>query len=110
MTPWGNISPHVPLAGCIVHVFRSRAEKQMIWSHARRIVAVVADIQAVRNRSIRQFPRDPMRIGDTSQAAPATDRSIFPVGAPRPYPALAGLVDFRPETFFNRYHLFAHRS
>src|SRR5687768_15339181 len=49
-------SAHVAVTG----VVRGRAQVQMVGSHARRVIAAVADEHAARYRAVRALPRDAM--------------------------------------------------
>lgn len=97
-------SPGLSMRFSVPHVFCVVAGLQMVrpnacWCSAAR--ALMQDEKPVWNRAtVRQFPRDMM--GGTLFAF-KFDRAIAPAIFPaRPEPALAGFIDFPPETFRQR--------
>jgi hypothetical protein len=88
-----------PFGVSIHRVVPSGSQEKMVRSHTRRIVAVVAHRQAIRDRSIRQMPRDAVRV--VAPPVPVQARANLPipelVPARCPYPATFGLMDLRPE-------------
>ena len=75
------------------------SEKEMVWSHASRIVAVVTDDHSRRDGAEMQFPTQAVR---ANVLAVGED---FPVAAPSNVleePALIGFDDCCPETVFER--------
>jgi hypothetical protein len=49
-------SATTPLSAHVAHVVGSGPEEEVVWSDAQRIVAVVADVHAIRNRVVHQRP------------------------------------------------------
>jgi hypothetical protein len=107
----GEFGLSVPLANrcalfpCgIGHVVRSGAKKEMIRSHARWIVAMVAYIHAFGDRSVRQFPSNSMSAPGDGMAN--TDHAIAVIIPPRlPEPTRIGFLNLRPKAFFQRRNL-----
>lgn len=90
-----------PFRDHVLDVFGVGSEKHVIGAHARRVVAAVTDLKTAGNRAIRPFPQHAM-----SHRLVAMRSSKYPVSRCRfpasPHPAVAGLVDLRPETIFGR--------
>lgn len=85
----------------ISHVVLRSAEKQMIGANTTGVVAVMANIQPIRDRSVMNFPGDAMGIkvgliGTTDATVSMRERAY-------PFPARIGLVDFCPEPCFKRW-------
>src|SRR5262245_21566159 len=80
----------------VSHVGVMVAKKQVIQADAVAHIAVVADVHALGDRTVGEFPREPMgsRIpaGPHPQGAVSVDRFC-----PRPQPAVARLVDAPPK-------------
>ena len=88
----------------ISNVINASANKKMVWSNARRVVAMVANDLAFWNRAISQFPRNAMGLDCSSFSATNANPSITEVPGTRrdtkrtcPKPALIGLIDILPE-------------
>ena len=86
-----------PALGHLTHVLVMRAKPQMIWPHARAIVADVQNVQARWNRpevrGVRQFVR-PCRVttaADTKAPVAITGTRTFP------HPATGCFLNLRPE-------------
>lgn len=82
----------------VPHVVTVGAELQMAGIHAAGVVARMEDVDARRDGSVRQFPRDPVR-----RLIPAGDDEASvtePEPASLPFPALPLVADsyFCPET------------
>lgn len=92
--------PPLPLA--IRHVLGVRTEKKVRGVHARRIVALVADIEAGGDGAVVQFPREPVREDVPLLSIPDASVSVFD-GVTGPRPAGVGvpvvLVNVVPESF-----------
>lgn len=75
------------------------AEKEVRGVHARRVVAAVQDVEAIRYRTTDvQFPRYAMRDASPSALSARPDSAVtLSVGCGRPQPARVGLVHLRRE-------------
>jgi hypothetical protein len=84
-----------PFPSHVGKVLSTRAEPQMIRAHARRIVAMVANKQTIRDRAVVQLPRVAM----SQSLLPLMDNgAVAGVDAvPAPQPAGVGLLDAVPE-------------
>lgn len=83
----------------VSNVIGISAKEQMVRSHARRVIALVADEQSRRDCASGQFPREPMRsdlfVADPQSAIPMIpDVSVVP--------AAPSLIDASPEPLLNR--------
>lgn len=90
LKPW-----HTPAFNRIARVVLDRPCVEVFRSHARRIVAMVADKAALRNRAEVEFVRETMGI-----CVSAIDRQASVAladGVPCPQPALVGFVNGCPE-------------
>jgi hypothetical protein len=79
---------------CITNVISESAEEEVIGTNAARRITVVADKQTIRDRAMRQHPRDAM---GKKTAARQSERSIADSGPFRPQPAGFGFVHLRPK-------------
>jgi hypothetical protein len=89
-----------PTAHGIAHVLRDRARIQVVGAYARGVIAVVAHVQAVRNRAVGQAVGYAMRflqlpVVVANHAVPAW------IAERRPEPAVPGLVNLAPEPIFD---------
>jgi hypothetical protein len=84
----------------IMHVVSLRAEEQMVWIHAPWHVATMADTQALRDWSVRQFPSDTIGIDD-ARAVEHLPTAVRGCGS-SPQPAGFGFLDVFPEPFGER--------
>lgn len=89
---------HAPLACSISHVVGVCAEKEMVRSDTWRVVAVMADEQAIRDRSVGQFPGHTVRVRP-SLAIPESAVASWAPHCPGPWPTSIRirLVNLRPE-------------
>lgn len=78
-----------------------RAEEQVIWPNARRIVAAVENEQPIGDRAVGELPRQSMCV---EQTCPDAQCTVAPNSPPGPNPTFAGLVDLCPETVLNGAH------
>ena len=100
-----QLTAYPALRSSISHVVALCAEEQMRWPYTRRVVTVMEDQQSRGDRTDYQFPRSTMRVHESAidpRAAIAGDCSDADPG-----PALAGLIDLRPEAGGN---IVLHRS
>lgn len=102
-----TVRPLLRLAAAFLrHVYQilaGRSKEQVIGSHAGGIIATMADMLPLWNVSERHLIGQPMRVHiDTL----SDGEFAVSEGAPRsgPVPAIAGLVDFRPEAFSDRFN------
>lgn len=100
--PWHDATPTPALVNCIMHVDQHRAEKQVIWSHAWRIVALMAYGHASRDRSMRQRVRE--AVGQVSMPPPIKAAISIWIASRLPFPATITSSDVRPEAFFGGLH------
>lgn len=77
------------------------SQEQMVWTHARRIVAFMQDQHSCGDRSIGHFPRVPVRENPflvrfgKGVSKPAV---AFPVDARLPHPAIICFFNFAPKS------------
>ena len=91
-----------PLPRRVAHVGEVVALKKMIGAHAKRIIAVVADVKA-RWLAMREQPCD--SVGRLNVVRSELELAISGRCARRcPYPAVAALVNLGPEPFFDGGH------
>lgn len=76
-------------------------EEKMRRSFARRIIAVMTHVESFWNRSVGQKPGVPMRQDFCARLVESENAVSGSVLLTRPHPALAGLLDIRPESFMN---------
>lgn len=85
-----------------------RAEKQMVWIAARRVVAVMQDFHAVLNRPIGQLPGDAVRdsgVPCSISTRTNNDHAVAERLTPAlPFPTLivTPTINLRPEAIFQR--------
>lgn len=89
------------LANHVGHVVPAGSKEEMVGANARGIVAVVADVQPIGDRSLCKCPRNAVGVALTSIPTTKTDAAVA-AGVPRtcPLPAGVGLSDLRPESSF----------
>lgn len=109
--PWrGAETPESSLLGAVAHVVSVRAREEMAGPQARRIVAPVVDLLAIREQAVSQLPGD---MANKAQASVDADLAIPLFGLrSQPQPTRAEFwemgrdgavtVDFRPEALGNR--------
>lgn len=84
------------ILGIVLH----RAQKEMIWPHTLRTIAMVENTQPQGNWAEVDFPRQAMRTHPTSGSRANTDMTIsFSVTTGCPQPTFFCLFDFFPEAF-----------
>lgn len=81
-----------------------RPDKQVIWTHTRRVVAVVQNVHSVWNRSVIQLPRNAMRKQRLATLWTFADLPItsFRCRSALPQPAASAFLDVEPEAFVQR--------
>jgi hypothetical protein len=84
----------------VVRVIRRRPQEQVRRVHARRVVAVVADVHPIGDRAVREFPGHP--VGQALAPVPSETSVPARGGSCAPAPAVAGLVDLVPEALDQR--------
>ena len=94
----GDNAPVTPPLNCHVSkVLALSSKKQVVGPDARWGVAVVADVQAIRNRPVRHLPRHTVG-GGLGSRVPDPKYPVAACGSlGGPQPARVGLVDFLPE-------------
>jgi len=80
-------------------VFKVSTQKQVIRSHARRIVAFVKHVQTIGNWTVRQLPR--YSVTQSARCTEATVSVRMPIASPNP--TRRRLIDLRPEAI-NGFH------
>jgi hypothetical protein len=84
------------LCHCVLGVLFRRAKPEVVGANAGRIIASVAYKQFFRDRTVSNFPYNPMcRYKSTFELKQAVSVSTF---AACPLPAFFGAVNFRPKT------------
>ena len=99
----GRITPSA-LSKAVPHVVGASSEKEMVRSHARRVIAVVANVQAFGNWAIRHLPRD--TVGALLHLPDSADIAIAKSQVASPHPACRAengmhrsvFVDLLPES------------
>ncbi len=88
----------------ILSVLGIRAEAQVRRIAARRVIAIVENLQAFGDGAVRQFPRDPMCQSRATERCLAAAEPVSPVvvQGSDPHPTVAGLIDVDPEAIFER--------
>jgi len=93
-----------PLIHHILHIVGMRSEKQVVWTNATWIIAMVTDAHAFWNRPVRTLPCSAMR---EIWAALDTIHCCFPVSMPVfescPKPALSRLIGMPFQTLLHRH-------
>jgi hypothetical protein len=92
---------HAPLSRRIEHVLVMRGGEEMIRPDAGRVVARVADVQSRRNRTVRQFIREPMCL-HSSGVADAEHAIASTIAGSAPEPAPIGFLDVLPQSLGER--------
>lgn len=83
----------------VTHVIGVSPEEKTAWVAAPTVVADVADIKAIGNRSVLKFPRNTVRKLQPSLAGETAMTALHPVSLPRPAGVrTTSLVYVRPET------------
>ncbi len=103
------VAPQDTMPTLTVPVARVRhggAEEEVVWPHAARIVAVVANPQLVRDRAEVQFPRDTVGIRPPQYLSTAGRQQAItqPIAMAAPFPASIPADDLRPEAFCQAGH------
>ena len=78
-------------------VVASSAEKQVVWSNADRVVALMADVHSIGNFSEMELPGSLVSPQLAALIAPVNGAISESVGWPVPHPAAIGLGDSFPE-------------
>ena len=90
-----------PFSYHVLSVVAQSAEKEMVGSYARRVIAFVKDSFLIRDRSIVQFPRKAMRSYDDFRGD--TKGTITPMTTTAgPNPAAIGFLNVFPEADLGR--------
>lgn len=80
-----------------------RPEEEVLWVHARRVIALVANEETLRNFSNMQTIRDPVRAIHPATGVLFQDAAVTKYccpSLPEPAVVLSPLVDFLPEALF----------
>jgi hypothetical protein len=108
---WAVTSVDLGRVGCLI-VGRPQATLCRPWygslDDAGRIVsvgAVVADVQALRDRAVVQLPRDAVGLQEASAAPTFTDAAVTRGAGAGPQPAALALLDPLPEALGERHAL-----
>ena len=93
---WNSYAPTFPIH--ISDVVDHRPEKQVRRIDARWNIAVVQDVEVIRNSSVRQLPRNSMREHLSRLTAKAYQAIAFVVLVGGPNPAAESFTNLGPET------------
>ena len=104
LIPPSHIKPAIwdiftPFCCSIYGIFRIVSLKKMGWIDALRIIARMANLRALRDFTINNFPANYMRPFDFSRAYSYAPISIFPAITTNPKPAILSFVNELPEPF-----------
>lgn len=89
-----RVSPPPVLGNHVGHVLGVCAEEQMVRPTARRIVAAVADLHAVRDRTVGQFPGE--TVGPDRRLWAESHIAVSADGGSRPRPAAVRVAAIYP--------------
>jgi hypothetical protein len=95
-------SRHAALLLCVIKIVLVCSKKEMAWSHAKTIIAAMANFQAVSNRAVGQLPR--YAVNFLALLVPR-DRAVggFALSAKaNPYPAPIRFAYSAPESLIER--------
>jgi len=82
----------------VSHVVSVAAEKQVLWSNARPIVAAMKHVQAVRYVAVMDHPTCAVRVKQLTKSTVCPDLAVScRREASSPDPALSGRIDFCPK-------------
>ncbi len=81
-----------------------RAEKEMRGVNASGRIAMMANGQTIRNRSVRDFPRRTMRSNPGTIARDSAIPAIVHTPGPKPTLSRTSPIDATPESLFKRWH------
>ena len=81
-----------PLCRTVRHVVSIRPEKKVVWVHARRVIAPMADETTGRDRTKMQHPRKAVRLLCPDSSAHLKDAVPELVLCASPNPTLTGLI------------------
>lgn len=92
---------HPAFPGRIPKIVGVGADKQMVRPHARRVVAMVADMQTVRDGAIAKLPREPVGQHGAAPVVDTQDTVTAPVLRGGPQPTRRRFTDLGPEPLFS---------
>src|SRR5258707_8403414 len=84
-----------PFSNHICRIFCWRTKKQMVWSDATFVVAMVTHEHSVRNRTVVQLPRKPMSPIAIIHIVPKD--GVAPIARSLPLPTTSRFFDVTPE-------------